>query len=84
MGVQVVYLTDDEDYERWRKSNHLIGLGSNSYLLNVTDRDFIKNSYDVFSTPRYLWIDPKIRTIIELVGADPTLSDFMKKLKNKL
>jgi hypothetical protein len=58
MGVQVVYLTDDEDDERWRKSNHLIGLGSNSYLLNVTDRDFIKNSYDVVATPRYLWIDP--------------------------
>ncbi|CDT00262.1 MAG TPA: hypothetical protein DF610_05960 [Sphingobacterium sp.] len=84
MGVQVVYLTDDEDDERWRKSNHLIGLGSNSYLLNVTDRDFIKNSYDVVATPRYLWIDPKTRAIIELVGADPTLPDFMKKLKNKL
>ncbi|MGJ1321672.1 hypothetical protein ACR780_03205 [Sphingobacterium faecium] len=50
----------------------------------MTDRDFIKNSYDVVATPRYLWIDPKTRAIIEMVGADPTLPDFMKKLKNKL
>ncbi|UZJ65923.1 hypothetical protein OKW96_07275 [Sphingobacterium sp. KU25419] len=48
MGVQVVYLTDDEDYGRWRKSNHLIGLGSNSYLLNVTDRDLLKTATTLF------------------------------------
>lgn len=84
MGVEVVYLTDDEDYERWRTSNRQIGLGSNSYLLNVTDRDFIENSYNVVGTPRYLWLDPKSRTVIELAGADPTLPDFIKNVKNKL
>lgn len=84
MGVEVVYLTDDEDYERWRASNRQIGLGMNSYLLNVTDRDFIENSYNVIGTPRYLWLDPKSRTVIELAGADPTLPDFIKNVKNKL
>jgi hypothetical protein len=84
MGVEVVYLTDDDDYERWRASNQLIGLGSNSYLLNVTDRDFIESSYNVGMTPRYLWIDPKSRAVIELAGADPTLPDFIKTVKNKL
>lgn len=84
MGVEVVYLTDDEDYERWRTSNRQIGLGLNSYLLNVTDRDFIENSYNVVGTPRYLWLDPKSRTVIELAGADPTLPDFLKNIKNKL
>jgi hypothetical protein len=84
MGVEVVYLTDDEDYERWRASNRQIGLGMNSYLLNVTDRDFIENSYNVIGTPRYLWLDPKSRAVIELAGADPTLPDFIKNVKNKL
>lgn len=84
LGVEIVYLTDDEDYERWRRSNQAIGLGSNSYLLNVTDRDFIKNSYNIAVTPRYLWVDPKSRAIIELAGEDPTLPDFIQKVKNKL
>lgn len=84
MGVEVVYLTDDDDYERWRASNQLIGLGMNSYLLNVTDRDFLESSYNIAMTPRYLWVDPKSRAVIELTGSDPTLPNFFEKVKNKL
>lgn len=84
MGVYVVYLTDDEDYERWRTSNQQIGLGMNSYLLNVTDRDFLESNYNIAMTPRYLWIDPKSRSVIELAGSDPTLPDFLQQVKNKL
>jgi|GEM_PF-179410 len=81
IGVSVVYLSIEKQFEEWEAGSKSMNIGLNNYLLNVTDRDFIVNNYNVSRFPTYLWVEPRSLKIKELKGADPATPEFMDKIK---
>jgi hypothetical protein len=81
MGISVVYLSIEKQFEEWEAGSKSMNIGLNNYLLNVTDRDFIVNNYNISRFPAYLWVEPRSLKIKELKGADPATPEFMTKIK---
>ncbi|MGJ1433518.1 DUF4369 domain-containing protein [Sphingobacterium spiritivorum] len=84
LGVPVIYLSVEKQFEEWQKGSKTLGMGLNNYLLNVTDKDFIINNYNVTQFPAYLWVNPATLKVVNLKGADPANPDFMTTLKKEL
>lgn len=81
MGIRVIYFSLDSDQDSWIKTSKALSLGPYNYYLNTNDRATLENDFGIDRSPSYLWVNPKNFKILSLTGEDPTLPQFIGKVK---